>query len=197
MSIPFCLSELTVIICVFSLHMIFIQYDWLEKREFSIGLVLQDPKYYSVYDGFEIRLDKYINSIYFETLCSNDDGPSRTWLMNFVEEHCPASMSQAHCALTEMEKATCDTTSCNKSNLSECCPSRTLCTEGKQNSCPYYHCRIGILEELFVWTGYVIGNSDTFETFTLVYDLLLSLPNAVQQKLLRNLSASCPQLCLF
>ena len=78
-----------------------------------INKIIQDSKSYTEYNGFERRLDKKFNSIYFETLCSDGSKPSRNLLLNFVEEHCPR-------CLTEVEKATCDTSSCNESQ-SECC----------------------------------------------------------------------------
>ena len=156
----FCSSSCSLNCCIVSPHIvIFIQFDWLEKREHSIELVVQDPKSYTEYDGFERRLDKKFNSIYFETLCSDDNETSRNLLLNFVEEHCPR-------CLTEVEKATCDTTSCNESQ-SECCPSKGLCMEGIISACPYYHCRIGILEELFVWTGYVHSVAKKSDTLKL------------------------------
>eukprot|EP00804_Cyclotella_cryptica_P007977 CCRYP_016004-RC/>CCRYP_016004-RC protein AED:0.16 eAED:0.16 QI:481/1/1/1/0.71/0.62/8/121/335 len=124
-----------------------LKYEWLTKRELSIKLVISSDSDYPEYDAFEKSLDEYFNGAYFESLCSDD--PSTTWLLNFVDEHCPPSMSKDYCALSGSKKATCDT-SC--SNLdSECCPSETLCAEGNNMGCPYHKCRVQILEELFAW----------------------------------------------
>jgi hypothetical protein len=126
------------------------QYDWLDKRELSMQLVIQDDELFSEYDSFERRLEKYVNAAYFESLCVDDS--STTWLLNFVDKHCPASMSGDYCALTKQAKIACDT-SCSQIDLLECCPSEIPCMEGNRLACPYHRCRVKILEELFVWTG--------------------------------------------
>jgi hypothetical protein len=126
-----------------------LKYEWLAKRELGIKLVISSDTDYPEYDAFEKSVDKYFNSAYFESLCSGD--PSTKWLLNFVDEHCPASMTQDYCALSATKKATCDT---SYSDLdSENCPSETLCAEGTHLGCPYHKCRVQILEELFAWAG--------------------------------------------
>lgn len=127
------------------------KYEWLAKRELGITQVILSDTDYPEYDAFEKSVSKYFNSAYFESLCSDD--PSTKWLLRFVDDHCPASMSQDFCALSASKKATCDT-SC--SNLdSECCPSETLCLEGTHLGCPYHKCRVQILEELFAWVWWI------------------------------------------
>lgn len=139
------LLHLALILAV--LYFSYTQYDWLEKREISTQLVIKDPQTYAEYDGFEQRLDKYANRAYFQSLCSNDP-----WVLNFVDQNCPESMSREHCALTMSEKDACDT-SCIDADLSTCCPSEIPCMEGNKLACPYHKCRVEILEELFVWLG--------------------------------------------
>jgi hypothetical protein len=125
----------------------FTQYEWLNKREMSIRVVIADPT--TSYDSFEERIATILNPAYYESICSDDQ--STAWILNFVDEHCPASMRQKNCALSGKKRSSCDT-SCNESAL-KCCPSQVLCNEGNEAACPYFRCRVPVLEELFVWVG--------------------------------------------
>ncbi|KAL7549974.1 hypothetical protein ACHAWF_013229 [Thalassiosira exigua] len=134
------------------------QYEWLNKRERSMNLVILDHTNYPEYDAFERRVSKYFNKSYFQSLCSND--PSTTWLLDFVNERCPGRMGQEFCTLSEVAKKTCDTTcpllkdgEVTPSAVSACCPSETLCNDGILASCPYHRCRVEILEELHAWAA--------------------------------------------
>jgi len=63
----------------------------------SINLVLSDVSSYPKYDYFETKVSQYFNQAYFEGTCS--DVPLDSFLVQWVERNCPATMSQAACAL--------------------------------------------------------------------------------------------------
>ena len=146
---------LLILVLIFSVS----QYEWLNKRERSMSLVMSEDHSYQNYDAFERRVSKYFNGAYFESLCSDD--PSTTWLLDFVDRRCPDDMSQEYCSLSEKAKKICDT-SCpairnandiTSIDLMKCCPSEELCSDGSKLSCPYHRCRVEILEELYAWVG--------------------------------------------
>lgn len=153
------------------------QYEWLNKREQSLKLVIGDHTSYPEYDGFERRISKYFNSAYFDSLCSDD--PSTAWLLNFVDKRCPDSqmMGQEFCALSETRKKNCDTSCAATQDFNEvtsrdllnCCPSEELCKNGNEISCPYHRCRVQILEELDLW----VRPSKVASQFVLVLSTLM------------------------
>ena len=150
-----CLHKLVILtVLVFSAS----QYEWLDKREKSMKLVISNHTSYP-YDAFERRISTYFNNAYFASLCSDD--PSTKALLSFVDLRCPERMGQKYCALPEKKKMLCDT-SCpaakGKSNFTAydlmiCCPSEESCNGGNDASCPYHRCRVGIMQELHRWAA--------------------------------------------
>ena len=155
-----CLHQLLLVtVLLFSLS----QYEWLNKREQSVKLVLSDSESYREYDAFERRISKYFNNAYFDSICeakTSSADQSTTWLMKFVDKRCSDDMGQEYCALSNYQKRTCDT-SCaalrglnfTTLDLLKCCPSEDLCADGNLSSCPYERCRVPILQELHAWTA--------------------------------------------
>ena len=143
------------------------QHEWLNKREHSLRLVLEDHASFPEYDGFERRVSKYFNNGYFDSLCSND--PSTKWLLNWIDKSCPERMTQDYCALSDTQKETCNTSCPAIRNINEatpfdlmmCCPSEELCKDDKKDSCPYHRCRVEILEELTSCQKGRAGNSQS------------------------------------
>jgi hypothetical protein len=150
-----CLHKLVIlIVLVFSAS----QYEWLDKREKNMKLVISNHTFYP-YDAFERRIGTYFNNAYFDSLCSDD--PSTKALLSFVDLRCPERMGQKYCTLPEKKKMLCDT-SCpaakGNSNFTAydlmiCCPSEESCKGGNDASCPYHRCRVGIMQELHRWAA--------------------------------------------
>lgn len=148
-----CLHKLVIlIVLVFSAS----QYEWLDKRENTMKLVISNHTFYP-YDAFERRISTYFNNAYFDSLCSDD--PSTKVLLSFVDLRCPERMGQKYCTLPEKKKMLCDT-SCpaakgnsNFTDLMICCPSEESCKGGNDASCPYHRCRVGIMQELHRWAA--------------------------------------------
>lgn len=107
-------------------------------------LVISDPESHPIYFGFELRFSEYFNKAYFESLCSED--PSSAFILKYVDNTCPQSMSLSQCALSEIKKEQCDTT-CHavkdKDDASDaewlnCCPSEEECDNGNLAGCPFH-----------------------------------------------------------
>ena len=138
------------------------QYEWLNKREYSMRSVVSGNELLQEYDSFERRVSKFFNQAYFESLCSEDASGKEKWLLNFVDEKCPDSMKNMNsCALTPSQRKTCDTTcsalrglTFTSIDLMQCCPSEDLCNSGNLQSCPYQRCRLEISLELLRWASY-------------------------------------------
>ena len=135
------------------------QYEWLNKREYSMRSVVSSGSSSALdYDSFERRVSKFFNQAYFESLCSEDTGK---WLLNFVDDKCPDMNHMNSCALTLSQRKTCDTTcsalrgkTFTSIDLMQCCPSEDLCKSGNLESCPYQRCRLEISSELLRWASY-------------------------------------------
>lgn len=168
-----CLHQFVLLtVLVFSVS----QYDWLDKRDQSIKLVLSNHTAYP-YDSFEHRISTYFNNAYFDSLCSED--PSTTAFFSFIDTRCPERMKQKQCELSEKEKMQCDT-SCPAAESTDdfiafelCpCPIEELCEGGIQSHCPYDKCRVGILQEFHRWAAPTIVAA-RFVTFLLALMLIL------------------------
>lgn len=150
-----CVLVLLVVVLLFTLS----QYEWLNKREMSLRLVAADQQSYNEYDSFERRTSTLFNNAFFESLCSDEDDKSTTWLLDFVDKSCPLDMNMSSCALSSSNKKKCDT-SCSALNgmtditsldIKQCCPSEELCSKGIRAACPYDRCRAGVSRELLYW----------------------------------------------
>jgi hypothetical protein len=130
-----------------------LQVEELKRRQHSLEFVIDNEHLvFKSYDSFETRLDKYFNRAYFETICATND--ENKFLLGFIDENCPDSMSTKECALTPEQKTTCDTSCLVEPSptlwkAEKCCPSKELCVNlGLDRACPYFSCRIAILEEV-------------------------------------------------
>mmetsp|Transcript_3286 Transcript_3286/g.7413 ORF Transcript_3286/g.7413 Transcript_3286/m.7413 type:complete len:337 (+) Transcript_3286:152-1162(+) len=133
------------------------QFEWLKNHQQIMKLVISDPESHPIYFGFELRFSEYFNKAYFESLCSED--PSSAFILKYVDNMCPQSMSQSQCALSEIKKELCDTT-CHavkdKDDASDaewlnCCPSEEECDNGNLAGCPFHRCRVEILKNFYKW----------------------------------------------
>ncbi len=130
-----------IVICATST----IQVEELKRREVSLNFVINTEDKLKPIDLFESKLGHYFNQAYFEI---NKESQER-FLSQWIDEHCPERLSQ----FGQGEKSFCDQT-CHL-RLSEevwdeevCCPSREVCFNLQlDKACPYFSCRIAILEE--------------------------------------------------
>ena len=128
----------------------------LRLRERSIELVIEDPERFWRYDNFELQLDSFVNVAYFEAICTDEVQDRFTaWLLGWIDDKCPKSMTLGKCALKGDKLMECDT-SCSqpiwRSNM--CCPSEKMClNKGRVDACPYNRCRIPILDHLRMLIG--------------------------------------------
>ncbi len=119
------------------------QFEWLNNHQQVMKLVISDPESHPIYYSFEMRFSEYFNEAYFESLCSED--PSSAFILKYVDDMCPQSMSQSKCALSERKKELCDTTcyadrdndDASDDEWMSCCPSEEECNSGNLAGCPF------------------------------------------------------------
>ena len=117
----------------------------------GIDIVLKNNDQYSKYEPIEGEINQFFNDAYFEGICERKNEPFKIFnIFPWINTHCPKTMRNKNCFLTEKKKETCDT-SCTILPWNEisCCPSKELCVGVKQHkACPYDQCRLPILSEV-------------------------------------------------
>jgi len=95
-------------------------------------------------------ISRHFDSAYFEGICS--ERPYESWVVEWLDDHCPETMHQRKCYLNGKKRYLCDTT-CGYTpwRPDVCCPSRELCDSNVPESCPYYQCRFAVLTEIRWW----------------------------------------------
>ena len=143
----------------------------IQRREKSINIVVSSVDQYPIFDSFERRLNRYFNEAYFKANCVEDS--SNTWIMKWVNNHCPSTMTQKVCALSDVKKKSCNTR-CNNPvwTAQRCCPSQELCAINPDlnKACPYRQCRVQVLSKL---RSNIIKPTTLFVKFLAFYSLIM------------------------
>jgi len=116
----------------------FIQSNELERRADNFRVIIENKDRFESYDDFEVKLDKYFNAVYFETMCTMNDNTTENrqhndFYLNWIDKICPSTMGTKECS------SACDFPSC---------PDQHLCIDQSlTRACPYYQCRGETLHE--------------------------------------------------
>lgn len=134
---------------------------WLASTLHYLLILQSKIQDYPTYDSFETKISMYFNHAYFDGNCA--ESPFDSWIIPWIEQSCPPTMSQAACSLNDIQKYTCDTTCLEPTwDQTKCCPSEILCfQEDMKDACPYQQCRLAALKAVYSWMKYVcIGRNN-------------------------------------
>jgi hypothetical protein len=126
-----------------------VQTNLLERRETSVNMVIENQEQFTSFDSFEIKLDAFFNREYFDSVCpgtTQSQGTGNHFAIKWVDEYCPHTMRSQECL-----NVACKYNSNSSTNTlaSVLCPNQDRCiNQSLTKSCPYYKCRIPILEKV-------------------------------------------------